>query len=88
MGYAFNILIIKKCIGWVAVQRGDVMQTRKWNVTVTVKVKTRGTQVMLLSSMDQKQTSSLARYLDGEFWEIKDAFRDAISKCELFQSSR
>ncbi|XP_067241694.1 acyl-coenzyme A oxidase-like protein isoform X1 [Chanodichthys erythropterus] len=42
---------------------------------------------MLLSSMDQKQTSSLARYLDGEFWEIKDAFRDAISKCELFQSS-
>ncbi|KAK9964927.1 hypothetical protein ABG768_006054 [Culter alburnus] len=37
--------------------------------------------------MDQKQTSSLARYLDGEFWEIKDAFRDAISKCELFQSS-
>lgn len=43
---------------------------------------------MLLSSMEQKQTSSLARYLDGEFWEIKDSFRDAISKCELFQSSR
>lgn len=38
--------------------------------------------------MDQKQPSSLARYLDGEFWEIKDAFRDAISKCDLFQSSR
>ncbi|XP_067278050.1 acyl-coenzyme A oxidase-like protein isoform X1 [Pseudorasbora parva] len=37
--------------------------------------------------MDQKQPSSLARYLDGEFWEIKEAFRDAFSKCELFQSS-
>uniref|UniRef100_A0A9J7Z4V3 Acyl-coenzyme A oxidase n=1 Tax=Cyprinus carpio carpio TaxID=630221 RepID=A0A9J7Z4V3_CYPCA len=36
-------------------------------------------QVMLLSSMDQIQSSSFARYLDGEFWEIKDAFRDAIS---------
>ncbi|XP_051506706.1 acyl-coenzyme A oxidase-like protein isoform X2 [Myxocyprinus asiaticus] len=29
----------------------------------------------------------MARYLDGEFWEIKDAFREEISKCELFQSS-
>ncbi|XP_016298613.1 acyl-coenzyme A oxidase-like protein isoform X2 [Sinocyclocheilus anshuiensis] len=37
--------------------------------------------------MDQIQYRSFARYLDGEFWEIKDAFRDAISKCELFQSS-
>ncbi|XP_073776443.1 acyl-coenzyme A oxidase-like protein isoform X4 [Danio rerio] len=42
---------------------------------------------MLLSSIDQMPSSSLARYLDGEFWEIKDAFRDAISKSDLFQSS-
>ncbi|XP_056326556.1 acyl-coenzyme A oxidase-like protein isoform X1 [Danio aesculapii] len=42
---------------------------------------------MFLSSMDQMPSSSLARYLDGEFCEIKHAFRDAISKSELFQSS-
>ncbi|XP_058651271.1 acyl-coenzyme A oxidase-like protein isoform X2 [Onychostoma macrolepis] len=41
----------------------------------------------MLSSKNQIQSSSLARYLDGEFWEIKHAFRDAISTCELFQSS-
>lgn len=41
------------------------------------------------SSMDQIQSaSSLLRYLDGELWEIKDALREEISKCELFQSSR
>ncbi|XP_056616227.1 acyl-coenzyme A oxidase-like protein isoform X2 [Triplophysa dalaica] len=40
------------------------------------------------SSMDQIQSaSSLLRYLDGELWEIKDALREEISKCELFQSS-
>ncbi|XP_062320144.1 acyl-coenzyme A oxidase-like protein [Osmerus eperlanus] len=31
--------------------------------------------------------SSLARYLDGEFWETKDSIRNAISQCELFKTS-
>ncbi|XP_059372960.1 acyl-coenzyme A oxidase-like protein [Carassius carassius] len=43
--------------------------------------------MMLLSSMDRRQSSSFARYLDGESWEIKDALRDAIAKCQLFESS-
>ncbi|KTF92331.1 hypothetical protein cypCar_00027942 [Cyprinus carpio] len=38
---------------------------------------------MLLPSKNQIEFSSLARYLDGEFWEIKDAFRDAISVQQL-----
>nr|XP_055026359.1 acyl-coenzyme A oxidase-like protein [Misgurnus anguillicaudatus] len=41
-----------------------------------------------LSSMDQmRSTSSLLRYLDGDYWEIKDVLREAISKCELFHCS-
>ncbi|KAG9275009.1 acyl-coenzyme A oxidase-like protein [Astyanax mexicanus] len=31
--------------------------------------------------------SSLSRYLDGEFWKIRDNLREGISNCELFQRS-
>ncbi|KAJ8013869.1 hypothetical protein DPEC_G00034280 [Dallia pectoralis] len=36
---------------------------------------------------DKSNHSSLARYLDGEFWEIKDNLREEISKGEVFRKS-
>ncbi|TRY97605.1 hypothetical protein DNTS_004741, partial [Danionella cerebrum] len=66
----------------------DIIQKRKLTSTVNSKSENTREQAMILSSsMDQKRPSSLARYLDGDFWEIKDAFRDAISKSSLFQCS-
>ncbi|XP_012685296.1 acyl-coenzyme A oxidase-like protein [Clupea harengus] len=36
---------------------------------------------------EKYSSSSLAKYLDGEFWEVKDQIRGEISSCELFQSN-
>lgn len=37
---------------------------------------------------DKSTPSSLARYLDGEFWETKDHIREEISQGEPFRTSR
>uniref|UniRef100_A0A8C8F3L6 Acyl-coenzyme A oxidase n=1 Tax=Oncorhynchus tshawytscha TaxID=74940 RepID=A0A8C8F3L6_ONCTS len=40
------------------------------------------------SMADKSTPSSLARYLDGEFWETKDHIREEISQGEPFRTSR
>ncbi|XP_062375343.1 acyl-coenzyme A oxidase-like protein [Sardina pilchardus] len=36
---------------------------------------------------EKYSSTTLAKYLDGEFWEVKDQIRREISICELFQSN-
>ncbi|KAM3862836.1 acyl-coenzyme A oxidase-like protein [Diretmus argenteus] len=36
---------------------------------------------------DPGESSTLSRFLDGDFWKTKDRFREDISRCELFHSS-
>ncbi|KAL2083269.1 hypothetical protein ACEWY4_021042 [Coilia grayii] len=42
----------------------------------------------IITSMAEKYSSStLAKFLDGDYWEVKDQIRREISRCELFQSN-
>ncbi|KAM6956252.1 acyl-coenzyme A oxidase-like protein [Aplochiton taeniatus] len=39
------------------------------------------------SISEKTKLGTLARYLDGEYWQTKDSIRNEISLCELFQRS-